>query len=170
MEQTRFWQTVRRLDAALAFCVRALAAVSGISICLTILVVCADVVLRLVNLSFIGAYDIVRILGAITLAAALPYTTAVKGHVAIEFLFQILGRKSRIVVDSIMRLLSITLFAFLSWRSIEYGFRLLDAGRVSQTLQIPVFWVPMFIGLNCFFVVLVILHHLVYPQREMIKP
>ncbi len=146
---------------------------SGASVLVMIGTVCADVVLRLpwINRPFVGAYDIVRICGALTLAAALPYTTAVKGHVAIEYFFHKLNRTSRLVVDSLMRLLSMALFGFLGWRSILYGLELSrPPQRVSQTLQIPLFWVPLVIGFCCFVVVLVVLVHLLYPRREMIKP
>lgn len=132
----------------------------------------ADLILRLpwINVRIVGAYDIVRIAGAISLAAALPYTTAVKGHVAIEYFFHKLNRTSRIVVDSAMRLLSMGLFGFLGWRSVLYGQELYDTHQVTQTLQWPIFWLPMVIGFCCFVVMLVITYHLVYPRREMIKP
>ena len=132
----------------------------------------ADLILRLpwINVRIIGAYDIVRIAGAVSLAAALPYTTAVKGHVAIEYFFHKLNRTSRIVVDSLMRLLSMGLFGFLGWRSVRYGQELYDTHQVTQTLQWPIFWLPMIIGFCCFIVMLVIAYHLVYPRREMIKP
>lgn len=149
-----------------------LAFVSGSAVLAMIGVICADVVLRLpfINRSFVGAYDIVRIAGAIALAAALPYTTAVKGHVAIEYFFHKLNRTSRIIVDSLMRLLSIALFGFLGGRSLLYGMELYRSKQVTQTLQWPIFWLPMVIGVCCFVVALVVVHHLVYPRRELIKP
>ncbi len=145
--------------------------VSAVSIFVMIGVTCADVILRLpwINRPFIGAYDIVRIAGAVTLATALPYTTAVKGHVAIEYFFHKLGRTSRMVVDSVMRLLSMALFGFLGWRSMLYGQNLRRINQVSQTLELPIFWVPMVIGMCCFVVVLVVTYHLIRPRGEMIK-
>ena len=152
--------------------INSLMAVAAISILAMIGIVCADVFLRLpfINRPFSGAYDIVRIAGTLALAAGLPYTTAVKGHVSIEYFFHKLNRTSRIVVDSMMRLLSMALFGFLCWRSILYGFELYRTKQVTQTLQWPIFWLPIVIGFCCFAVVLVITHHLVYPKREMMQP
>lgn len=152
--------------------VYALAGVSALSVLGMIFIVCADVILRhpWVGRPFTGAYDIVRITGAMALAAALPYTTAVKGHVAIEYFFHKLNRTGRIVVDSAMRLLSMALFAFLGWRSILYGLELHRTNQVTQTLRWPIFWLPMFIGFCCFVVMLVVTYHLICPRREMIKP
>ena len=144
--------------------------VAGAGIFAMIGTTCADIVLRRFGHPIIGAYDVVRIAGAITLASALPYTTAVKGHVAIEYFIQKLGQRTQIVIDSILRLLSMSLFGFLGWRTVLYGAELYRAGRVSDTLQVPLFWVPYVMGVCCFVVVLVIAYNLFHPGREMIKP
>jgi TRAP-type C4-dicarboxylate transport system permease small subunit len=143
--------------------------VSGLSVFIMIAITCADVILRRFGLGVAGVYDIVMLLSAITLSCALPYTTAVKGHVAIEYFFHKLGRKSRLAVDSLMRCISATLFAFLTQRSFLYGLQLHQSGQVSQTLQLPVFWIAHVIAFCCFIVMLVILYNLVNPNREMIK-
>ncbi len=147
-----------------------LLAVAGLSVLAMMAITCADVILRLINRSFIGAYDLVKIAGALSLAAALPYTTAVKGHVAIEYFFHKFNRRGRIVIDTVLRLLGMALFVFFAWRSVAYGFDLHRNGQVSQTLQLPVFWLPFVIGFCCAVVVLVIGHNLIHPGREMIKP
>ncbi len=128
-----------------------------------------DVVLRYFSLSMAGAYDLVKVLSAVSLSCALPYTTAVKGHVAIEFFFHKFGQKGRVVVDSIMRILSSALFGFLTFRSFLYGIELYENGSVTQTLQMPIFWVPQVISFCAFIVMLVILYNLVSPKKEMIK-
>jgi hypothetical protein len=51
-----------------------------------------------------------------------------------------------------------------------YGLDFQRTGQVSETLQLPVFWVPHVIGFCCAIVVLVIGYNLVHPGREMIKP
>ena len=149
-----------------------LVAVAGVSVLAMMVITCADVILRLkwINHPFVGAYDIVKIAGALSLATALPYTTAVKGHVAIEYFFHKFNRRGRIVLDTFLRLLGMALFAFFAWRSVAYGLNLHRNGQVSQTLQLPVFWVPFVIGFCCAVVVLVIGHNLIHPGREMIKP
>jgi len=149
-----------------------LVVMAGLGVLTMVAVTCIDVILRLpwINRSLFGAYDIVKITGALTLAATLPYTTAVKGHVAIEYFFHKLNRRGRIVVDTIIRLMGMTLFVFLSWRNFIYGLNLYRIGQVSQTLQLPVFWIPYVIGFCCGIVVLVIGHNLIHPGKEMIKP
>ena len=167
---------VRTTAAGYTWCLRALVyvlvAISGASVLVIMLVTCTDVVLRMkwINHPFVGAYDIVKIAGTLSLATALPYTTAVKGHVAIEYFFHKLSRRGRVVVDSLIRPLGMALFTFFAWRSVIYGFELHRNNQVSDTVQLPVFWVPFVIGFCCAVVVLVILHNLLHPGREMIKP
>lgn len=175
-DSTGFMSSLKACEAACGRALRALvlflAVISGLCVLAIMLVTCADVILRLkwVNRPFMGAYDIVKIAGALTLATALPYTTAVKGHVAIEYFFHKLNRRGRVVLDSIIRLLGMALFGFLAWRSVLYGLDFRRTGQVSQTLQLPVFWVPYVIAFCCAIVVLVIAYNLVHPGREMIKP
>ncbi len=175
-DSTGFMSSLKAAEAACGRALRALvlflAVISGLCVLAIMLVTCADVILRLrwVNRPFVGAYDIVKIAGALTLATSLPYTTAVKGHVAIEYFFHKFNRCGRVVLDSIIRLMGMALFGFLAWRSVLYGLDFRRTGQVSQTLQLPVFWVPYAIGFCCTIVVLVIGYNLLHPGREMIKP
>jgi len=129
-----------------------------------------DVALRVFHRSMTGAYDIVKIACALTVAAALPYTTAIKGHVAIEFFFHKLGPRGRVALDALMRLLGMGLFSLLAWGSVQYGNSLKRSGEVSLTLQLPVFWVPYVLAASCALVVLIKLYHLTHPGKPMIKP
>jgi TRAP-type C4-dicarboxylate transport system permease small subunit len=155
---------------ALRALVKALAYVAGASLMIMVLVTTVDVILRKFGHSFTGAFDIVRIAAGITMAAALPYTTAIKGHVAIEFFFHKLGRRGRIVVDALMRFGGMALFALLAWGCVDYGNSLRSRGEVSMTLQLPVFWVPYVLAVSCGLVVLIKLYHLTHPGKPMIKP
>ena len=155
---------------ALRTSVMALAYVACVSLMVMVLVTSAEVVLRLFRVSLTGAYDIVKIAAAITIAAALPYTTAIKGHVAIEYFFQKLGRRGRIVLDALMRLGGMALFGLLAWGCVDYGNSLRVKGEVSMTLQLPIFWVPYLLAVSCALVVLIKVYHLTHPGKPMIKP
>ena len=161
---------IRAYSAVVKILVFGLLFFSGLGIVTMIVVICLDVVLRLFGSPLIGAFDIVKIAGTITIACALPYTTAVKGHVAIEYFFHKLNRTGRILVDSIARSISIALFSLLAWETVKYGRAMKHSGQVSTTLQLPIHWVPYVIALSCAVVVLVIIHNLLHPGKEMIKP
>ena len=136
----------------------------------TLILRSVDVVLRKLGQPLPGAYDIVKLTAAVTIACALPYTTAVKGHVAVEFFFHRLGSRGRVVADTLIRLPIMALFSLLTWQFVQYGNALKKGGEVSMTLQLPVFWVPHVVALSCAVVVLVTLYHLIHPGKPLLKP
>lgn len=158
-----FWRGVRLI-------VLVLAAVVGLCIAIMIGVTCADVAMRIFGRSLRGAYDIVQLTGAVAIACALPYTSAVKGHVAIEYFFHKLRRPGRIVVDTLSRLTMIALFGGISWQSVMYGNDMRRAGQVSMTLQMPLYWVPYVIAGSFVVTMLVTTYNMLHPGRTMIKP
>jgi TRAP-type C4-dicarboxylate transport system permease small subunit len=164
---SRFWAVYARVVRGL---VHALALVSALGIVTMMLVTCAEVILRLFRVSLTGVYDIVCISGAITMAAALPYTTACKGHVAIEFFFQRLPGAARVGVDAASRIVVSLLFGFLALESVRYGMRLREVGQVTSTLEIPEFWLPYVLAGSCAVTCLVKIYHLFHPGKELIKP
>ena len=156
--------------AALKAVVNILALVAGLAVLGMMLVTAADVIMRRFDHPVTGAMDIVSILGAVAIACALPYTTAVEGHVAIEYFFHKLPNIGRVIVDTLLRLTTIALFVFLAWASVAKGVRFWRTHLVSQTLQMPLFWLPWIIALSCITVALVILYNLTHPGRTMLKP
>lgn len=167
---SRFRRGLELYEQALRCVVLGLAGFAGACLMVMVLITTADVILRQFNRPLTGAYDVVKIAAALTVAAALPYTTAIKGHVAIEFFFHKLGRRGRIVVDTLMRLGGMGLFALLGWGCIDYGNSLRQTGQVSTTVQLPIFWVPYVLAISCGLVVLIKLYHLTHPGRPMLKP
>lgn len=165
------------MDTIIKYYVRVLKAVvmmfgmiSALGILVMVGIVVVDVVLRMLRLPVKGAYDLAAIAGTITIAAAFPYTTAIKGHIAIEYFFQKFNRAGRLLVDTIMRLLSILFFICAAWQFFCYGSSLRASGQVSPTLQLPVFWLPWFLAVVFIVVALVTVQHLIKPSKEFMKP
>ena len=145
-------------------------AAAGAGVVAMMAITCLDVILRVFRRPMVGSVDLVCIAMVFAISGSLPYTTAVKGHVAIEYFFHKLSRRWRTVVDSLARTMSMVLFGLLCWRSVTYGLALKQVAQVTPTLQIPVFWLPWIVAASCGLVVLVILYNLLHPGREMIKP
>lgn len=158
----RLFDPVRWLVMLMAF-------LAGLGVLAMVAVTCLDVVLREMGRPLIGALDIVTLAGLVAIACALPYTTAIKGHVAIEFFFHKLGRRTRWVVDGIARLIAMGLFGTLCAQCIRQGVKLQESGQVTPTLQAPMFWTMHLLAFSCGVVVLVIAYHLVLPGKEMIR-
>ncbi|MBN1836446.1 MAG: TRAP transporter small permease [Spirochaetales bacterium] len=166
-------KTARRLEPVFEVVrklILALAIVAGAAILVMTGVTVLDILLRLFKTGIVGAYDIVRICGVIAIACALPYLTAVKGHIAIEYFYQRFSRPGRVVLDSVFRVVALALFGFLVYRNIHYGLSLRAAGTLMPTLRVPVFWLPLVISFNSLLICIVVAYHLVHPGEEMIKP
>ncbi len=149
--------------------VRVLAGIAGAAIVAMMLVICADVLLRAGGRPIAGSYDIVRILSVLVIVCALPYTTAVKGHVAVELLFHKLSRRGRAILDAFNRALVLGLFGLLAVYNVRYGMQLKASGELMATLPIPIYWIPGVIAGACGVMVLVIFYHMLHPGKALIK-
>ena len=161
------WNAYRKIVSGLIYF---LTGVACVSVLVLVIVTCLDVVTRRFGFPLPGAVDIIQLAACVAAVCALPYTTAVKGHVAVEFFFQNLPRKARIVVDGFCRLAMLLLFSAMSYRCILHGNKLLERQSVSLTLKIPLFWVLWLMSFSLAVVVLVKLYHLTHPGKEMMKP
>jgi len=156
-----FWECVVAL-------VRGFAMVAGVALVVMALLTCVDIVARLAGRGFAGAYDVVRILGVLAAAGAMPLTTAMKGHVAIEYFFDKLNPRARLVVDSLMRAVMIAALGCAVWGLCVRGEKLRVAKECTSTIQIPLFWTYWVIAAACALTMLVVLFHLVKPGKEMV--
>lgn len=159
------------LTRALQGVVLALAAVSGACLLAMTALTCADVFLRAAFKAPIkGAVDLIGLLCALAMACALPYTTAIKGHVAVEYFFLKLGRRGRIAVDTAIRLVLAAFFVWLGLYLARYGHSFYTTGQVSQTLQLPLFWLPYVMAFCCWVMVAIKFYHIAHPGRSLLKP
>lgn len=117
---------------------------------------CADVVLRLFRHPIPGTYEIVGLMGAIGVSFALAYTTAKKGHIAVEFLTSRMPKKTQSIIAAASELLSAILFGIIAWQSALYALDLRRTGEVSLTVEIPVYPFVLSIAIGCFLVCLVL--------------
>ncbi len=164
----RFWAVYAAIVRSMVY---ALVGVAALGIVVMMTITCLEVVLRLFGTGLKGGVDIIGLAAGVTMAAALPYTTACKGHVAIEYFFQKLGRLGRTVVDAVTRLCVIALFGFLTVECFKYGSAMRQPPRqVTPTLEVPEFWVPYVLAVSTAVVCLVAFYHLFHPGRELIKP
>ena len=155
---------------ALRTLILGLAAVGCLAIAALALVTVTDVVGRQFGHPVPGAYDLVRLLGAVAMACALPLTKAVKGHIAIEFFFQKMNRRGRAATDTLMRLALLFLFGALTWEFVRQGRIFQASGEQTPPMHLPVFWVFWVLALACGLTACVTLWHLLHPSRSMMRP
>ena len=160
MRLPSFWLVVYRIARLMAF-------IAFVALFIMMSIVCVDVIFRACGNPLKGVYDCVRVLGVLVVSCALPMTTATKGHVAIEYFFQRLNPMGRVIVDTLMRVIMIVGFSLATVECIRRGFRFLHNGEVTQTIQLPIFWVPWVMAVACAVTVFVVVFHLTHPGRNM---
>ena len=110
---------------------------AALSIIAMMLLTCADVILRLFKHPILGAYELVGLFGALTIAFAIPATTLSKGHVAVDFMVEKLPSSAQKICTIIANLMSLSLFALIAWQSFIYANILRATGEVTLSLQMP---------------------------------
>ena len=125
-------------------------------------IVCANVIGR----SFFetpvkGTVDIVSLLGAIVIAWAIAYTQVVKGHIRVDILVQRLPHRIQYIVDSVIDLIGLALFALISWQTIIFAKVNFEVGELSEVLKIPITPFASVVAIGCIAITLVLLIDLI---------
>lgn len=142
---------------------------AGSSLVFMMCLTTADVIGRLFGKPIFGVYDLVGILGAVIYTAALPDTTANKGHVSVELFLIRLPPRVRTVIMVFTTCLSLTLFAFIAWQSRVVGIDLREAGKVTTDIELPFQYMLYFISLASFFVCIILAKDLINLFRNHTK-
>jgi TRAP-type C4-dicarboxylate transport system permease small subunit len=119
--------------------IRLLNRVGGLALVVMTLLICADVIGRMLKHPVPGTYDLVGLLNGVLVAFAMAYTYGIKGHVAVELLTQWLPPRVQGVLGAIVSLMGLFFFVILIWQLAVYGAGVLRSGEVSMTVGIPIF-------------------------------
>lgn len=109
---------------------------------------CVDVVGRLFRHPVFGSIELMSLMGAITVAMALPYTHSVKGHIGVEIVMDKLPRKLRRIIELVTGLLTLILFGIVTWKMLEYAFKMRESGEVSMNLELPEYLIIGLVGIG----------------------
>ncbi|MCR4395090.1 MAG: TRAP transporter small permease, partial [Dehalococcoidales bacterium] len=101
------------------------------------ILVVANVILRIVWKSIVGTYDYVCIIGAVLVALALAYCGYKKGHIEIEILMSQLPERVQGTIGSIVNLLSLGFFSIVAWQLVLLGNEMRQKGETTMTLYLP---------------------------------
>lgn len=86
---------------------------------------------------FAGSFEMVGLFGLIIVIFALPYTQLLRGHAEIDFVVNRLPKRAQAVIDSVVFLFALVLFALVTWQMFDYGGTLQASGGVTMTQGLP---------------------------------
>ena len=101
------------------------------------LLTCADIVGRLFKHPIFGSVEIVGFMATMAVAMALPYTHKIDGHVGVELVVRLFSARTQNIIDLCTRILSLVLFALITWRMAVYAHTMRESGEVSMNLEFP---------------------------------
>lgn len=100
-----------------------------------------DVIGRFFKHPIFGSVELVGFLATIVVAAALPYTYKMEGHVGVEILVRLLSKKAQLLIDIFTRTLSLGLFYLVTWQMFLYAEDIYKTGEVSMNLEFPIYYI-----------------------------
>jgi TRAP-type C4-dicarboxylate transport system permease small subunit len=125
------------------------------------LLTCVDVVGRFFRHPVFGSVELVTVMATIAVAAAMPFTHKEQGHIGVEILVRLLSPKKQCMMDIFTGVLSLILFAIVTWRMTTYAADIRDSGEVSLNLQLPTYVFIYFIAFCCLVFTLIILQEII---------
>lgn len=147
--------TLNMLERAM----RALAA--GCLACMALTTV-VDVTGRAFGHPLFGSEEITSFLAATAVAMALPYAHNQRSHIAVELFYARLGKRVRSAATFVTSLLSLGIFAVLSWRMLEYALETQGSGEISMNLGMPEWTVMIATAAGCTVFTLMLLRDLLH--------
>ena len=101
------------------------------------LLTCVDVVGRKFGHPIFGSVELVGFMATMAVAFALPYTHRAGAHIGVEVLVQILPHKAQTIMALCTHMVSMVLFAIVTWQMTLYAETIRKSGTVSMSLELP---------------------------------
>ena len=101
------------------------------------LLTCADVVGRAFGHPIFGSVEIVGFMATLAVVMAMPYTHQVQGHIGVEILVRLFSKRTQTIIDICTGIVSLILFAIITWRMTVYAHTMQKSGEVSMNLELP---------------------------------
>jgi TRAP-type C4-dicarboxylate transport system permease small subunit len=115
---------------------RALMVIGGVALIALMLLATGNVILRIFQLPFSGAYEILSFLGAVVTASALGYTQRAKGHIVVDILSERYPGMAKRLVNALSYFVISLFFAVVTWQIFLWGMKISESGELSETLKI----------------------------------
>jgi TRAP-type C4-dicarboxylate transport system permease small subunit len=131
------------------------------------LLTCVDVVGRAFGHPIFGSVEIVGFMATLAVVMAMPYTHQVQGHIGVEIIVRLFSEKTQTVIEICTGLISLILFAVVSWRMTVYANTMKASGEVSMNLELPEYLVVYVTAVCLLIFTLIILQDLINNIRKL---
>jgi TRAP-type C4-dicarboxylate transport system permease small subunit len=143
--------------------------IAQIGVVAMMLLVVANILLRIVWHAINGTYDFVCFIGALLVAFALAYCAVKKGHIEVEMVVAHLPQRVQGIIGSFTGVLSLGLFILVTWQSVLFANDMWQKGETTMTALLPFYPYIYGIAFGCVLLCLVILADLIKSLVKAVK-
>lgn len=108
----------------------------GLSVLFLMALATANVCMRIFQVPYRGAYEVVSFLGAVTIAFALGFTQMKKSHIVVDILTESFPNGVKRFLDAVSYMIGMVFFAVIAWVIFKWGIQIARSGELSETLKI----------------------------------
>ncbi len=127
------------LEKIIHWMARRTSQLAQLALVLVMLVIVANILMRIWWKPMPGSYELVEILGAVILSMGIAYCAVARGHVTVSLLMEKLPQRVQAVVDIIVSLISFTFISAIGWGLLKYAKMTFDRGLETSTLSVPLY-------------------------------
>ena len=139
------------------------------AVCLVgmMLLTCADVVGRAFGYPIFGSVEIVGFMATLAVVMAMPYTHQVQGHIGVEIVVRLFSETTQTIINICTSILSLILFAIVTWRMTVYARTMKASGEVSMNLELPEYYIIYVTAFCLLIFTLIILQDIINDIRKL---
>lgn len=115
---------------------RVMVVLGGVSVLLLMALATGNVCLRIFQVPYRGAYEVVSFLGAVTIAFALGFTQMKKNHIVVDILTDTFSERTKRILDAVSYLITMVFYGVIAWVIFRWGMQIARSGELSETLKI----------------------------------
>jgi TRAP-type C4-dicarboxylate transport system permease small subunit len=120
--------------------------VAGIALISMFLFTFAEVTMRAVWRTIPGTFELISLLGGVVIGLAVPYTSQMNGHVAVDLLLNKVPKTIQDIMNVTTRIMVMIFFIFIALSLILMGLDHRASKEVTQTLRVPLYFVFFVLG------------------------
>ena len=141
--------------------------IAGICFFAVMVLILINIIMRRIfGMPITGTAEMVGLMTATGLGFALANCELNDGNIAMSILTDRLSKKTQQIINTLIYLVSLGFWTMVIWRMFVYGSSAFSRGLVSSTVSIPIYPFIFLLGLNVFFLWMVLAFRLICSIKE----
>jgi len=128
---------------------RLLLLIAGLTLAFMLMFTLLGIIMRAFGKPIVGDYEVISFLGAVVVGFSIPYTSLLKGHVAVDFLQEIVSKNTGDTIRLVTRVLSIALFLWMGWNFVLMSLDLMKSKEVTPVFKVPFYPISLGLAFTC---------------------